>query len=189
MPIIYETRTSSSSYLCQVFSGSVLQASDGSRRNLILWEGCAVDSSHGKRITTHLQLTNQSTEENGGLVLNYHLVDPYTNPRYEYFLAQINRVQNRVELWRYNGNTLILENFVEPGMPFTLDDWYQLVATTTDLGGTTQISVSVSSLTDGTWPAVSFSFATADWGNPDGSFGLHTKRAVTNFSFWKVENA
>jgi len=190
MTIIYEYISSSSSYVCDVTTDRAIQLKDGSRRNALVWEDCGVDNSHAKIVTAHLQLTDGASQQNGGLVLNYHLVDPFTSPRYEYFIAQLNRITNKIELVRFNGSVLIVENSATPSLPLELEDWYQVQAETTDLGGgNTRVTVTVTGITDPAWPQVSFSLTTSLWGDPDGHFGIHATRAVTNFSFWRIEDA
>jgi len=190
MTIIYQYSSFSSAYPCGVGSGRVIQLNDGSRRNVLVWEDCGVDNSHEKRVMTHAQLTNGASKQNAGLVLNYHLVDPFTNPRYEYFVAQINRLDNKVELLRFNGSLLITENAATPSMPFNLGDWYRIEAETEDAGDDdTRITVTVTGVTDPSWPQVSFAVTLSSWGEPDGYFGMHTTRAVSNFSIWRIEDA
>lgn len=181
--------SSESSYSCNEALEQAIRLNDSSRRNALVWEDCGVDSSDGKRVTTQLKLTNNASRRNGGVILNYHLVDPFTNPRIEYFVAQINQNDNRVELVRFNGAALIVENFATPAVPFSFTDWYQIVAEATVAGSNVQIDVEVSNVSTPSWPTVSFSLLTSRWGNSDGHYGIHTNRAITDFSFWRLEDA
>ncbi len=165
-----------------------LQLYDTSRRNIFIWEDCGTGSTLDKRVTSHVELTNGGTQQNAGIILNYHLVDPLTNPRYQYFIAQINRNSNRVELLRYNGTNLAVENFVTPGLPFSLTDWYEIQVSAVAETGSVRISVRIENISTPSWPVVSFSLLTNRWGDPDGYYGLHTDRAVSNFSFFLIEN-
>ncbi len=166
-----------------------LQLYDTSRRNVMIWEDCGTESTLEKICRCNVHLTN-STQQNAGLVLNYHLVDPLTNPRINYFVAQINRNSNKVELLRYNGSTMVTENTASPGVPFSLDDWYEIKVTVTGISpGSVLISVRVENVTTPGWPVVSFSVITSRWGEPDGFYGIHTTRAVSNFSCWELSDA
>ena len=167
-----------------------LQLYDTSRRNVMIWADCGTGVSTNKRVTTQVQLTNIGIQQNAGVILNYHLVNPITHPLIQYFVAQINRNTNRVELYRYNGASLVLENFITPAIPFSLVDWYQIQVTALpDIpsGGVT-ISVVVTNVSTPGWPAVSFTLLTNTWGAADGKFGVHTNQAVANFSFWRLED-
>lgn len=182
--------SSESSYSCFESITQAVRLNDSSRRNVMVWEDCGIDSSFAKKVTTHLKLTNGASRRNGGVIMNYHLVDPFTNPHVEYFIAQINQNDNRVELVRYNGASLILENFVTPGVPFSFTDWYEITAEAQDEGGgNTRITVTVNNVSSPGWPQVSFSLLTNRWGNDDGHYGIHTNRAITDFSFWGLEDA
>ena len=156
----------------------------------MIWADCGTGVSTNKRVTTQVQLTNIGIQQNAGVILNYHLVNPITHPLIQYFVAQINRNTNRVELYRYNGASLVLENFITPAIPFSLVDWYQIQVTALpDIpsGGVT-ISVVVTNVSTPGWPAVSFTLLTNTWGAADGKFGVHTNQAVANFSFWRLED-
>jgi len=170
-------------------SGGQMQLIDGSRRNVITWDDIGTGDSVGKKLTSRVQLTNTGTNQNGGIILNYHLVDPLTNPRYEYHVVQLNRNNNRVELLRYNGAILVAENFVTPGAPFSLSDWYEVSAEAQQDGDDVRLSVNVSNASNPLWPAVSFSMIASRWGESDGFYGVHANRAAANFTAWRLEDA
>ena len=178
-----------SSLSCSVMISQALQLSDTSRRNLIIWEDCGTGYSSNKRITTQVQLTNNGVMQNAGVLMNYRLVNPLTNPQIRYFLAQINRNANTVELYSYNGMQLVLENSVSVGTPFSLNDWYEIEATVTDEISGKRISIRVSGVSVPTWPAVSFNLLTNRWGESVGHHGLHTMQAASNFSYWRLDDA
>ena len=182
---------STSSSSCALGEPGALRLTDPSRRNVITWDDCGyAGESLGKKITTHVRLTNQGARINGGIALNYHLVDPFTAPRFEYFIAQINRSDNKVELLRHNGALFIVENSVAPSTPFSLNDWYSIEATATDAGGgNVLIAVAVRNVTDPSWPSVNFSVVTSRWGNNDGYHGLATNRSIAIFGHWSIEDA
>lgn len=164
-----------------------LRLSNPSRRNILAWEDCGLEPSINKRVTTRLRLTSLASQRNGGILLNYHLVDPITMPRIEYFVVQINQNLHRVEVLRYNGSSLVLEYFATPGLPFSLAGRYELQVTVSQAGENVLIQVAVSDVLSNSWPAMSFSMLTNRWGLPNGYHGLHTDQAVTDFVYWQVE--
>lgn len=184
----------SSSSSCLKSRDLLLRLNDGSRRNTMIWEdagaGCPEPYSYDRWVRTQLQLTNNAFNQNGGVILNYHIVDPIINPHIEYWIVQLNRNSNAVELVRFNGTAFILENSVVPSTPFTLTDWYEIRARgRAFIGSTSIISVHVRCVTTPAWPTISFNFITSNWKEPDGYFGIHTNRAVSNFSFWELVDA
>jgi len=185
---VYEVGAGSSLSCGEVIS-EALQLYDRSRRNVFVWEDCGTGSSLGKRVTTHVQLINSGATHNAGVVLNYRTVDPYTNPRVNYFLVQINRNANRVELLFYNGINFVMENSVVAPVPFSFTDWYEIQSTVTTVIGGTRIQVQIRNVTTPSWPQVSFQLVTNRWGSADGFYGIHTNLAVANFGFWRLEDA
>lgn len=178
-----------SSSSCSLMVAQALQLSDTSRRNIIIWEDCGTGYSSNKKVTTQIQLTNNGVMQNAGVILNYRLVNPLTNPQIRYFLAQINRNANTVELYSYNGMQLVLENSVNVGTPFSLNDWYEIEATVTDDGAGKRISIRVSGVSVPSWPTVSFNLLTNRWGESVGHHGLHAMQAASNFSYWRLDDA
>jgi hypothetical protein len=174
---------------CSSVTTNELQISDTSRRNIIIWEDCGTGYSSNKKITTQVKLSNIGVMQNAGVILNYRLVNPFTNPQIRYFLAQINRNANAVELYSYNGIQLVLENSVNVGTPFSLNDWYEIEVTVTDDGAGKRINVHVSGVSVPAWSAVSFNLLTNRWGESVGYHGLHTMQAVSNFSYWSLADA
>lgn len=187
--ISYDSSSSSlSSYVCE--SGPFgLEIGDTSRRNVLTWEDCAVTSAVGKRVTAHLQLTNLSPKSNGGIVLNFRQPDIFSAV-HTYWVLQINRNNNRIELLRFNGASFVPEHVVAPPLPFSLESVYLLVADIADLGGgQVAIACQVRNLTAPGWGVRKFTVATNRYGTPDGHFGLATTRAVTRCSYWRIEDA
>lgn len=175
---------------CSAGESRALRLTNKSRKNIMLWDDCGVAATLDTQVLVWCQFKNSGPRQNAGVVLNYHLVAPFTQPRYEYFVVQLNRDSNKIELLRYNGTILIIQNSVSPGVPFSLTDWYEISATCTDAGGgNTQISVVVNSVTNAAWPQVSFTVLTSQWDAADGAHGVYTNRAVSDFEFWRVQDA
>jgi len=174
-------------------AGSAWQSTEGWQRNLAIFDDCGCDPAINHRVRTHLQLTNDSRSRiNGGIVLNYHVEDPMTNPLLQYFMVFLNRVTNKIEIKRYNGNMTILEFTVSPGLPFSLGTWYELDVTAVEhptVVGDVVISVSVRNLDNPGWPAVTTALQTSRYGTPSGKHGVVVDRAITTFGFWSLEDA
>lgn len=167
-----------------------LSLGDTTQRQVLLWEDCAIDTALNKQVVARVQLTNQLGQVNGGIVLNYRVVDPLSNPHIEYFQLQINRVTNLVELLRFNGTGFVVENAVTPPFPFSLNDWYVLTATMTPSGGNVAISVLVTNDSNMSWGSVSFTVVTSRFGDGIGGYhGIGNNRSVSNYNFWMVDNA
>lgn len=162
----------------------------GFQRNVSVWDACAYASSLDKRVTTDLQLTNFSTESNGGIVVNYHLVDPLTNPHIEYFHAILDRNANEVQLWLFTGVAPIVKiNSVALSSAAILGDWYRMeVETQLISGSTVNIKITVTGVTDPSWPSVVLNTTTTQFLPDDGLFGLGSIRGYTRFSFFDVED-
>jgi hypothetical protein len=182
--------TASSSYSCQAFPDQAVQLHDASRRNLLIWEDCGSGEAINKQVTTHVQLTNLAFQQNAGLVLNYRVVTPLTNPHVEYHAIQLDRNTNRIQLLRFNGQSLVAEHSVIPGAPFTFDDWYHISATIVPgTGNSVQVAVTITCLTNSGWPTVNFTVVTSRYGQPVGYFGITTNRAISNFAYWELNDA
>ena len=163
------------------------QATDASRRNLATWSDCAYDNASDQKIVRgRVALIQSVSQANAGLVLNYRLADPLTNPHIEYFMLLLNRKTTRVELKRFNGATTITEHTVTPGLPFAFNDWFEIEV---DIQPSTTFDVVVKNLTNPAWPQVSFSIATTKYGDNDGKHGVVADRAQAFFDFWELENA
>ena len=164
------------------------RAKDASRRNVSVVDACGLGLAVNKRATTHVSLANTSGRRNGGLILNYHLVQPLTNPHIEYFSAVLDRDAGKVRLLRFNGTGLNEESSATVGAPIVFDDWYQIVAEVTPSGGGVAIKVTVTGITDPAWPTVQFSVNSNRYLPADGLFGVGSDRSQARFSFFLLED-
>lgn len=172
------------------YEGQAVVLNNPSRRQALVWEDCAIATALSKRVTTNLQLTNAAPQVNGGLVLNYRIVDPLTNSHVEYFLLQLNRNANRVELLRFNGNGFVLENSANPPLPFSLQDVFSVEATITPAGDQVAIAAKVKNVTSPAWGQVTFTVLTSQFGNGvGGQYGVGNNRSITRFFTWGIDNA
>lgn len=166
-----------------------LQLNSTTSRNILLWKDCGTGDAGSKLVRTHLQMLTGGPQQNAGIMMNYRLVNPLTNPQIRYFLAQLNINTNRIELLSYNGTATIVENSVIPPVPLVVAHWYELTVTVTNNPPGRLINVNVRDVTDPDWPTVSFQISTNRWGTSTGHYGVHTSQAVSNFSFWSIADA
>ncbi len=165
-------------------------AIDGSTRNVSVWDACAHLSSLAKRITTDLQLLSGGgyTKSNGGIVVNYHLVNPFSSPHIEYFLIMLDRDANALRVMFYTGVSLVEKLAVTTGSPFVIGNWYRLTIDVSLFGGSQVVmTISVRGVTDPAWPAIHTSLLTSQFLPADGLYGLGTDRAHTRFSYFHLQ--
>lgn len=165
------------------------QSTEGWRRNLAIFDDCGYDEPADRSVITQFFLTKIPGRSNGGLLLNYHISNPITNPLLQYFMVMVDQQHNRLEFLRYNGANTITEHTVVPGLPFPLYTWLKMQVDITDLGGgMTALAVVLTNLEDGGWPLVSVAYQTAKYGDFVGKHGIAADRAVTNFAYWRLAN-
>ncbi len=169
-----------------------LACTDGSRRNVALWDACAYGSSIHKQVTTDLQLTNLTTQRNGGIIINYRTVDPFTSPHLEYFHALLDYPTRRLRLMQFNGTSLIEIAGITLGSVMQLNDWYRLVVRTfpnPSNPAATVIKVTASGVTNPSWLMTTLTVSTNNFEPDSGLFGLGSDRAHARFSFFQVEES
>jgi len=164
-------------------------AFDTSRRNVSVLEHCSIGTTWAKRVKTHVALVASDGKPNGGLILNYHLVQPLSNPHIEYFIVLLDRQAGKVRLLRWAGAGFIEETAATVGAPFIYDDWYSIQADITNAGsGNVAIDVTVEGITNPAWPAINFSVLSSRYLPADGKFGVGSDRGHARFSFLSVED-
>jgi hypothetical protein len=162
-------------------------ATAGYIRNVSVWEACAYESSLNKRCIVELQLTNNNAQRNGGVVVNWHVLDPYGLARVEYFLVSLDHNKSKVRVLRFTG-TGFIEEFASGVLPIAVGDWYRLEVTTTSVSPTqVSINVTTSGVSNPAFPTTSFSLVTTKFLPADGAFGVGSNNAYTRFSFFKLE--
>jgi len=193
--------SSGSSEVCQVEDIYVpyvedrdqsMEAYSLSRRNICLLDyECDHDdeATIDKVVTSDMRLSNGG-DTNMGLVINYHTVDPLTNPRDEYYYATLDRRGRRLALLFSPGQGPLIP-VVSTRLPdnVIIGDWYRMKVTTQDhpaMDGRVIITVNATGITDPTWTPVTISSSTNQYETPDGYFGMMTRRARAQFSFVDV---
>lgn len=156
-------------------------------RNIAVWDACAYESSIDKFCVVELQLTNEFAQRNGGMVVNYHVVDPEGAARIEYFLVTIDHNRSRIRVLRYTG-TGYIEEFASRVLPIVLDDWYRIAVSTTSVSPTqVAISVTVSAINNVLFPTTSFSVVSTRYLPDDGLFGVGANNSQARFSYFRLE--
>ena len=163
-------------------------AVNGSVRNLAILQACDLLSSKNAVCETALLVTADNPSRNGGLILNYRIADPLTNPHVEFFFVLLDMNVNRIRILRFNGSVLVQEYASPSPLPLTPGYWYKLRVTTSPFGLQTAIAVHLDGLDDPADLEVNFSIATNKYGTTDGQFGVGTDKARTLFSYFKLEN-
>lgn len=163
-------------------------AIEGSTRNVAVIGGCDLVSSRAAVCEVELQITAEYPSRNGGIVVNYRLVDPLTNPHIEYFLVLVDMNVNKLKVLRFNGITLVEEYASPAPLPLMPLAWYKLRVTTSPFGDQTAIAVHLDGIDDPADLEVNFSITTNKFGTGDGRFGVGTNRAYTLFSYFRLEN-
>lgn len=162
-------------------------ASAGFSRNVSVWDACAYDSSLNKECTLELQLTGALPQRNGGMVVNYHILDPDGLARLEYFLVTLDHNRSKIRVLRFNG-TGFIEEFASSVLPLILGDWYRIVVTTTSVSLTqVSLNVTVSGVSNTSFPTTSFSLVSTKFLPDDGLFGVGSNNAYTRFSFFHLK--
>lgn len=160
----------------------------GFSRNVSVWDACAYESSIDKRCIIELQLTAGLPQRNGGMVVNWHVIDPAGAARVEYFLVSLDMSKSKIRVLRFTG-TGFIEEFATGVVPLVLDDWYRIAVTTTAVSGDqVAINVTVTGVSNTSFPETSFSVVTRKYFPDDGLFGVGSNNAYTRFSFFRLED-
>lgn len=164
-------------------------ATAGYMRNLSLLYLCDVTSSLDKRVTSEFKVHADRPNRNAAIVINYHLVDPLTNPHIEYFLVMLDLNVNKIRVLRYNG-TVLAQQYASPAtLPLVPDAIYRLIVETQPFGSQVALNVTLVGVDDPAAVETSFSLATSRYGDDDGIFGVATDKAHATFLRFSVEDA
>lgn len=161
-------------------------ATAGYGRNISVYNDCSYTSSLEKRAFVDLQLTGNNPDRNGGIAINYHITNPLTIPRVEYFLALLDHNRSTLRLLRFNGSGYITE-FETDNLPVLLSEWYRLRVTVTAIDDEqVAIAVQISGITDLAFPTTSFTVVTTQFGEDDGLYGVGSNNGYTRFSYFSL---
>ena len=148
-----------------------------------------MSSSLQKVCETAIQVVADSPKRNGGIVINYHLVDPLTNPHIEYFMVLLDMNVNKIRVVRFNGFVLV-EEYASPNpLPLTPGAWYTMRVTVQPFGDQVALAVHVAGQDDDAAVSVGFSVVTNKFGLDDGMYGLGSDKGHARFSYFKPKGA
>lgn len=170
-----------------VTDGRAYTTTAGFSRNVAVWDACAYISSLNKKCIVELQVTNELPQRNGGMIVNYHVVDPLGVARIEYFYVMLDLKRSCIRVLRFTG-TGFIEEFATGLLPLTLEDWYRIEVTTTSVSAEqVALNVTVSGVSNLSFPTTSFSLVTRRFLPDDGLFGVGSTNAKARFSFFRLE--
>lgn len=161
----------------------------GYSRNLAILETCNMSSSLQKVCEAAVQITADNPRRNGGLIINYHTVDPLTNPHVEYFMVLIDLNVNKIRVVRFNGYVLV-EEYASPNpLPLMPDAWYTLRVTVQPFGDQVAFAVHLVGQDDDAALDVGFSMVTNKFGLDDGMYGVGSDKGHARFSYFQLAGA
>lgn len=180
---------STSTSMVTVPDGSIESAS-AAGRSVALFD---VDASTVyRRATTEALLTQGpvGAKRNAQLVINYR---PHTSVggQYVYYAAEVDYDTQTFRLVRFNGTTfqtVAPASVVAPGIQ--LDKWYRVTAEVLPgvVAGDVAITVRLESVEDATID-VTLAAQVSSYQPTTGKFGVGTNRAISRFSYLKIEEA
>lgn len=158
----------------------------GYTKNIALFAACGMASSLDRVCEVGLQVTADQPRRNGGIIVNYHVVDPLTNPHVEFFYVCLDLNVNKLRVLRFNGYSFVQEYASPTPLLLMPDAWYKLRVTTQEFGSQVALGITVVGITDPAGLNISVSLATSRYGEPDGQFGIGSDRGKAHFSYFKL---
>jgi len=163
-------------------------AGGASDRNVTLYRGFE-SAAVGKKYRTAVRLRSGGSRRNAGLVLNYRPAPDFSG-RSVYHVAEIDYDSQQFRISYFNGAKLLPTAAVAQLTNLQLDRWYQLDVETATSGGFVEISATLTSLEGlGAGLMASLSLETSQYTPDTGKVGFHADRAVSEFSYLKIEEA
>lgn len=163
-------------------------ANTAATRNLSNWEGFDVSTLARKTITDLKLMTGPiGAKHNGGLVLNYR-AHASISGQFVYYLAEVDYDTQTFRISRFNG--VSPQTAVQTDVPnIQLERWYRVTTTTLPGPGPGNVSVTarLQSVEDLSVDVTLGPLVVSNYAPSTGRNGLHSDRAVTRFSFFRVE--
>lgn len=156
-------------------------------RNVAVWEGFD-ESTLNRRFKTNVRMLQgpAGAKHNAGLVVNYR---PHSSigGQFVYYLAELDYDSQQVKISRFNGtNFQAAASFTIPGIQ--LDKWYEItVETVPASGGSVAITARFRSLEDTALDVTLGPLQVNNFLPSSGRAGFGTNRAISRFSYIKVE--
>lgn len=156
-------------------------AISGSERNVLLYDSCE-DNNIGHSATVDLRILPTYPSRNGGLVMNYHTINPLSNPKLEYFMVLLDQSLGRLQVQRFSRNGTIIE-YTSPPLQIFINRWYRIYCGVTQVGPSIVLDISVYDLdgpSPGT-PILTTSLPTNNWLPANGRHGITSFLSHTEF--------
>jgi len=151
--------------------------------NIALYRGCASDWAYNHTISVEVHPAGGGYRQNGGVVVNYMRVTENGRCKTKYIAAIIDVASNALQIYRYNGTSLIKESQLDVTVDQT--HWYRISVTAAGLGTTTAITASLYDITDEQQVATLVTNV-ADYEAVDGRAGLFTSNSIAYFNKFQV---
>lgn len=158
----------------------------GYTKNVALVSVCDMVSSLNKACEVGIRVTADRPKRNGGIIVNYHVVDPLSNPHVEFFYVCLDLNVNKLRVLRFNGYNFAQEYASPTLLQLMPDAWYKLRVTTQTFGNQVALGITVKGITDPAGLDITASLATSRYGDDDGQFGVCSDRGKADFSYFKL---
>jgi hypothetical protein len=186
-----ETYAASDSLSNSVSQGRLLgsyASNTAAARNVTVWRGGDAQATF-RKVTADVKMVLGPTgaRHNAGLVLNYR-PHPTAAGLSVYHAVEVDYDLQQLKVVRFNGTALRTVTAASvPGV--ALGEWYRLEASAAPAAtpGRTTITARIVSVTTPGAVDTQVSVTVNDYAPSTGVFGLHANRALSRFSFFKVE--
>ena len=144
-----------------------------------------------RKYTTDIKITPGmfGSQSNGGILINYRLTEGGLE---NYLVARLDVDTSEFGIYFFNGTSLV-SLLVVAVLDARHDDWYRITLTAVP-NVATQTSVDVTATLDGITDAsvvvtMNLSVSSNVFGSDSGLAGLYSRRSLSYFSFWRVDEA
>lgn len=160
----------------------------GHQRNVAVFAANAYTSSLDKSVITDLRI-NAGPQENAGVIINWQITDPQTDPRETYMLALLDRREHALRLLRYTGTGSHYEMATARlPSPVVIGDWYRMIVNVRSWPGyDALIQMRISGISKPSWPTLRLEVPTNQFLADTGYYGLGSVRSSADFSFFLLE--
>lgn len=166
-----------------VFEDDKYASIDVSRRNVAVWNGILPGGSLDKYCKVQVTIAGDGAQRNGGLVANYHIVNPIRDPHAEYFLITIDQLLGAAVLYRFNGLSLIQEYKTSLGTIQSGDVYTIEVESLRQDAAHVVLDVHISGP-----HSTHFALTTTHWGEEDGTYGIGSDRSHALFTSFELRD-
>lgn len=151
--------------------------------NIAVYRGCASDWAYNHTISVEVQPRTGGIRQNGGAVINYMKVFEGGRCKTKYVAVVIDIGANELQLYRFDGSTLIKENKTDITADVT--HWYKISVTASATGNTTVINALLYDITAGT-TVTTLTTTVDDYEAVNGRAGLFANGSIAYFNKFEV---